>query len=98
MKCDMKKDEINANRRRLVQAAGYGMVGAAVLSASAKNAIAQTFIDDDKITISGNKLSKTFTAVVGKSLPCDYLTSDYATDDAAIQAAIDAVNVAVCFS
>jgi hypothetical protein len=33
-----------------------------------------------------------FTAVVGKSLPCDYLTSDYDSDSAAIQTAIDYVN------
>jgi hypothetical protein len=64
-----------------IQVENRGINGAGVLRASEWN----TMVADQKKRGSG------FTTVVGKSLPCGFLTTDYSSDNLCIQAAIDYV-------
>jgi parallel beta-helix repeat protein len=88
-------DEIDnkMDRRDFIKYAGLTGITSAAILASMKNAMAETIITDESISLDGKKYANTATVVVGNNGAVDYNTNDYASDDAAIQAAIDYVNV-----
>lgn len=80
------------DRRDFLRRGVIGMGASALALAAVKPALADTIITRDHVSVNGEKLAKTATCVVGKSGAGDFLTDDYASDDLAIQAAIDYVD------
>lgn len=86
--------EIDLNRRDMLRKMAIGMGAGALALAAIKPTLAETVLTDTYIETGETKerLSKSVTVVVGKTGAVDYLTTDYGSDDACIQAAIDYVS------
>lgn len=86
-------ENINVERRALIRKVGLGVGAGALALAAIKPTLAETVLTDTYIETGETKerLSKSVTVVVGKTGAVDYLTTDYGSDDACIQAAIDYV-------
>ena len=86
--------EIDLKRRDLLRKTAIGVGAGALALAAIKPALAETVLTDSYIETGETKerLAKSATVVIGKSGAVDYLTTDYGSDDACIQAAIDYVN------
>lgn len=81
----------SVDRRGFLRRVVLGMGAGALALAAVKPALADTILTRNYVSVNGDKLAKTATCVVGKYGATDFLTDDYASDDLAVQAAIDYV-------
>lgn len=80
------------DRRGFLRRVAMGVGASALALAAVKPALADTIINRNYVSVNGEKLAKTATCVVGKSGAVDYYTEDYASDNLAIQAAVNYVD------
>lgn len=83
---------MDIDRRNGIKRALLGAGVGAVALAGINRVAAETIVTDEYVSVDGKRFTDAATVVVGPSGNVDFLVSDYASADVAIQAAIDYVN------